>query len=468
MMWLSVIACAVSTSTSQGQEPDRPDVLLISLDTLRADRLGAYGHEGGLTPNLDRFAADAVVFEQAIAPSNETLFSHAALLAGRHVSELGPVTYAFGYPDDVPTLPGVLGLYDVQSAAFVGGGHLNPVFGLGRDFDAWVNVAEWGSLFHSVPPALEWLDARATDDPYLLLVHGYDCHNRYLKPTPWGYSSADPMVGPEGQKIIQRIGGTTRVVDGQYFGTENFDSLFDRDRLRIWDAEGRAAVAARPGEPLNPQQLELIGGSYDGAVRYADAWFGELMAGLEARGELDDTLIIVFGDHGELLGEEGLYNHRPPLDPAVLQVPLLIRPPGGRAGRVAETVSLVDVAPTIYEALAVPPPAELSGRSLWGAVQGDPLAQQPAFAESAYRELAVVQGDVGLVFSGVSPHNPLLRSLLEAAADDGPAFRGWGTEPLSLRPALEAWRSGGTPVLEAGVVSDERLKLLQERGYWSP
>lgn len=467
-MWLFGIACVVGVGSSDGQEPTPPNVLLVSLDTLRADRLGAYGSTAGLTPNLDRFADQAVVFDHAVAPSNETLFSHAALLSGRHVSELAPVTYAFEYPQDVPTLPGVAKLYGVDSAAFVGGGHLNPAFGLGRDFDEWNNVMEWGSLYHSVPPALAWLEGRSSAAPFLMLVHGYDCHNRYLKPTPWGYSSADPQVDEAGQTVIQRVGGTTRVVQGSYYEAGTFDGLFDRDRLRIWDDEARSAAALRPGLELDEAQLGLIPDAYDGAVRYADAWFGELMAGLEEQGRLDDTIVVVFADHGELLGEEGLYNHRPPLSPEVLKVPLLIRIPGGAAGRVEQTVSLIDIAPTLYEAMKVPAPAETSGRSLWGAMQGEPLAERPAFAESAYREIATIQGDRGLVFSGLSPHNPLLRPLLASSSSDGPAYRGWGDDPAALRSELEAWRAEIQPVLEAGAVSDERLKLLQERGYWSP
>ncbi len=148
------------TGCSQPAREGPPNIILVSMDTLRQDRLGVYGNEDGLTPNIDKLAAESVVFEDAWAVSNETLYSHAALFTSRYATETGPIFDTFKLADTFPTLASVLGVYGYESAAFVGGGHLSASFELGRGFDRYHSSGNWGSLYHSVPDALAWLDAR--------------------------------------------------------------------------------------------------------------------------------------------------------------------------------------------------------------------------------------------------------------------------------------------------------------------
>jgi arylsulfatase A-like enzyme len=468
---LSLLAGCAPTAADAPPAP--PPVILISIDTLRADRLGAWGSTEGLTASLDRFASESVSFTRTWAASNETLFSHAALFTGRYPSELSAVDYNFAFPDQIPTLAGVLGVYGYTTAAFVGGGHLSPAFGLDAGFSQYTVSAEWGSLYHSVPAALSWLDQLPQTATPFLFIHGYDPHHRYLKPTPWGYAEADAGYEGLGRELVRSHVGTAKTAAGYFFPRQRFDQIFDFGQLRVWDDDARRALAAQaPGlgaRPLADTDAAHIADVYDGAVRYADAWLGLLMAGLQERGLTESALIIVLSDHGEGLGEDGVFNHRPAISEAMLHVPLMIRPPGGTAAaRVETTTSLVDVMPTVLDAIGGTLPAQLAGRSLWGAVGGAALPPAPAFAETAFRQLAVRTDEGALVFSGVSPHSPFLPALLSTSRLDGPAFTGWdGGDRAALRTALIDWRSrlSVRPLID-GEISPERLKILQERGYW--
>ena len=461
-------------ATTVAQTDDAPTpVIIVSIDTLRADRLGAYGSTAGLTASLDRFASEAVTFTSTWAASNETLFSHAALFTGRYPSELSPVDYNFEFPEQIPTLAGVLGVYGYTTAAFVGGGHLSPAFGLDAGFAEYTVSQEWGSLYHSVPQALAWLDALPDSSTPFLFVHGYDPHHRYLKPTPWGYAETDASHDGLARTLVRHPAGTAKIAGDFFFSTQRFDQIFDFGRLRVWDDDAQQALQARApsmhGKPLTAADTEHVAGVYDGAVRYGDAWFGLLMAGLQDRGLTDEAMIIVLSDHGEGLGEDGVFNHRPQLSESLLHVPLMIRPPGGTtAARVETTTSLVDVMPTVLDAIGGTLPAQLRGRSLWGAVGGAPLAPAPAFAETAFRQVAVRTDDGAMVFSGMSPHSPFLPATLAASKLDGPAFDSWGSAGRSpLREALLDWRGDldVRPMID-GEISEERLRILQERGYW--
>jgi arylsulfatase A-like enzyme len=468
----ALMACTSETEESTGAPP----IILVSLDTVRADALGAYGSSAALTPSLDRFAREAVLFEQAYAQSTETLFSHASLFTSRYPSELGPVDYTFSFPDGTHTLASILGVHGYQTAAFVAGGHMSPVFGLGVGFETYQSDREWGSLQQTVPPALEWVAARDATQPFLMLVHGYDAHHRYLKPSPWGYLFSDPDQRGTVFDLTRKPSGTTRLVDGYYFADQSFDEIFYWREIRMRSPEAIAAIAregdARGVERLGSSDIEFIRGLYSGAVSYADGWFGELMLGLEEQELLDEAIIVVFSDHGEELGEEGLFNHRLSLDERLLHVPLMIRLPGAENGgmRVSERVALLDILPTLLDAASVAPLAEARGQSLWGIQSGEPVSGHDyVYAESPARAIAA-HGPAGtLEFTGMAPHSPFLVSMLESAALEGPAFESsfTGTPRSHARDALLSWRRSlpASPD-SAGALDAERRRVLQESGYW--
>ncbi len=457
-----------------------PSMVLVSLDTLRPDRLGAYGSTDGLSPNLDHFAREAIVFDHCYSQANETLFSHASMLTGRYASELDRITYRFKLPESIPTLPQVLGLYGYETAASVAGGHLHPHFGLNRGFDTYVIPREWGSLFHTVPRAMSWLDELSGQSPFFLFLHTYDNHHRYLKPSPYGFLRADPNYTGAGQQAVLSLMGTISIFDGYYFGNKEIGELVDFRTLRLRDERSRATIRAAGENPvykakkLLQPDIDFIRDVYDGSVAYVDAFFGLFMAAMEQRGLLDNTVIVVMSDHGESLGEHGLFNHRYSLRNEDTQTVLMIRLPGGKGGgrHVGSLTGLIDIMPTLLDFAGANPPADLRGHSLVPALRGQELPERNAiFTEGSFRMVSARNQDAFLVFSGISAGSPFIGDMIESADLLGPAFLASPGADLTtmedLRSAMLEWRSRTTPPPSPNEEADPALiKALRQRGYW--
>lgn len=444
-------------------------IVVLSLDTLRADRLGAWGNPRGLTPNLDRFAAESVIFDQAYAQANETLFSHSSLFTSRYASELAPLDGAFRIPRGVPTLAEVLGAYGYDTAAVVAGGHLARAYGLDRGFTVYDDASSWGSLRETAPKALRWLDTRADDAPFFLFVHGYDTHDRYLKPTPFGYAFADPGYEGAGAAVARTPGGTMVIADGRVPAGPEPLMMLTQSRPRFENGAGITQLAP-DAAVLDDADVQHLTDVYDGAVAYADAAFGTFIAGLDARGLLDEVTIVVLSDHGEALGEEGVFHHRLVLNDQTLHVPLIVRPPGGTTGRrVSALVELTDVMPTLLEVAGAQPPVDIRGHSLLAAVRGGAApGRTTAFSEGALRLLSVRGTRTRLSIEGLSPGNPYGAALLAAFPLDGVSFRVSGdpTAAPALRSALVAWREGMPRVDAAARVPSATTAEMRKHGYW--
>ena len=453
-----------------------PSVLVLSLDTLRADRLGVYGNPDGLTPNLDRLAGESVLFEQAYSQAPETLFSHGSLFTSRYPSELGRLSYSTALPEEVPTLPEVMALYGMRTGAAVGGIHLDSEYGFSRGFESYASpTREAGSLFHTLPPALDWLDSLEDDDPFFLFLHGYDTHSRYLKPPPFGEALTEPGYDRLGARIAQAKGGTDRVFNGHLMSGVTLEAMLDLTQIRhhhdgVWRSLPGWITTRR--QKLLESDIEYLRQVYDGAVAYADAWVGRTMAALEQRGLLESTFIIVLSDHGEQLGESGVFAHRYALDDTTLHVPLMMRLPGGEGGgeRIAAPVTLLDVAPTFMDFIYATPPAGIHGNSLLPVLHGQsPPVRQTVFAEGMFRMISARSEAGRLTFTGVGADSAFLPELLATSPLDGPAFDGAseGADREDLQASMLAWRSSlGTAHRASEQISATLLKELQQNGYW--
>lgn len=282
----------------------RPSVLLISMDTTRTDRLGCYGSRAGATPNLDRWAAEGVVFENALTPVPVTLPAHTSLMTGLLPQRHGVRNNGtYRVPAELPTLAALLAGAGYETAAVVGSAILDRQYGLERGFQHYDDGVGPGGLAIAERSAEQVTDAaiaqaRSLRPPFLLFVHYFDPHAAYNPPEPFA---------------------------------ERFRS-----------------------DP------------YEGEIAYVDEQIGRLRRELEALGRLDQALVVVTADHGESLGEHGEPTHGVFLYQATLHVPLLIVAPGRwRAGtHVQSLASLIDVTPTLLELTGQPTLKGVDGRSL--------------------------------------------------------------------------------------------------------
>ena len=365
---------------------DRPNLVLISIDTLRADRLGAYGHDRPTSPTIDRFAADAVLFENAVSQAPVTAPSHATLFTGLYpeahrVQNMFDGEQNTGAPPlapQIPTLAEMLRAAGYATAARVGGGNISPSIGFGRGFDSYVvlqAVHGWRAI-EQFTVASEVLSGLAGQpDPFFLFVHTYETHAPYLPLPEYRSQFVDPDYAG---RIIGDADELDRIAGGAYLSRHR--AYFER--------VDRSSVADRR------HLLDL----YDACIRYADDAVAVLLDRIESLGIADHTIVVLLSDHGEQFGEHGGFEHDA-LWQEVLHVPLVMRVPEGvRPGwhgrRVSETVGLVDVVPTLLALMDLPAPDHLQGHSLVARVEDD--ADEPAWAFSQYRArkgTALLAGD---------------------------------------------------------------------------
>lgn len=310
----------------QGRAP-RPNIILVTFDTTRADRLGAYGYEHGLTDSFDDLARRGVVFERAYAPTPITLPSHATMLTGLYPPEHGLRVNGSGkLPDDIPFLPEILKQQGYDTGAFIAAPVLDSQYGLDRGFDAYDDEFSSTAESHGEPrrdgkvivdSAIRWLQQR-TDKPFFCWIHLYDAHGPY-----------DPRVDTYQQRFEPR--------------------------------------------------------PYDAGVAWEVQQFGRLTDYLDDQSLQSSTLIVVAGDHGEGLGDHQEDEHGMLVYNSTLHVPFLFVGPEEHCQpgiRVSPTVSLADLMPTVLDVLQIPVPKHLSGRSLSDALKGQELEARDCYAEA--------------------------------------------------------------------------------------
>ncbi|TAH39312.1 MAG: DUF229 domain-containing protein [Planctomycetota bacterium] len=331
------------------------NLILISLDTCRADRLGVYGAARGNSPRLDAFAQECAVFTDCWAQSTSTGPSHRSLFSGQFVHRHGMHD---NYFTEAPyTLAGVLAGAGWRTAGFSGGGYVRKKYGLDQGFEVFREPAGQPytrDLPEVLPVAREWL-AQAVAEPFFLFVHGYDPHCPYWPPEPWRSQYA-----------------------GWYQG-----ALDARDKCGRQDFE----PLIRSGE-FGAEERRYVSDLYDAAVASADDQIGRFLDELRARGLLERSLVVFLSDHGESLGEHDWVGHTRMWEEQ-LRVPLMIRFPGGEhAGRYDDPVMLVDVFSTVLGALSVPAPEGAQGIDLMPRLRGGaPLpAERLRLAQFGARE----------------------------------------------------------------------------------
>ncbi len=314
--------------------PERPSILLVSLDTLRADHMGLYGYERDTTPHLDQLARESVVFERALAPASWTLVSHMTMLTGLYPNQHGVVSGEWALAHEAPLLAERLRREGYQTIGLYFEGWIHARHGFDRGFDVFRAHKDAREAGEHLSEELAKLDR---DRPFFLFLHLFDVHCGPLANAP----------GPV------------------------YDCPAPYDRMFLPDAPERLPQVSEgelwkvPGL-LDALSLEGLVALYDGGIRFVDDELGGWIEGWKERGLLANALLVVTADHGEALGQRGNINDHGGGYQEGLRVPLLVRwPDGRRAGeRVRDPVHLVDVVPTALEFAGLAPDPALPGRPL--------------------------------------------------------------------------------------------------------
>jgi arylsulfatase A-like enzyme/Tfp pilus assembly protein PilF len=317
---------------STSLDPSETNVILITLDTLRTDRLSCYGSDLVDTPNIDGFADEGVRFSDAAGTVPFTLPAHSSILTGLYPPGHGVrenVGYVLG--EDLPTLAAILGQGGWDTAGFVSAFVLDGRWGIDRGFNHYFDDFDMAQMEspdmasvqrrgdETVAEAVRWLDHRPSAKPFFLWLHLYDPHEPYQPPEPYA-----------------------------------------------------SRFSGRP---------------YDGEVAYTDSLIGDFRAALEERGLLDRSLVILTSDHGEGLGDHGERFHGYFIYDTTIHVALIVRlPDADHGGRVVDqVVSHVDLMPTILDAVQRAAPADLHGRSLLPLLLGEDIPwDRTVYSESLY------------------------------------------------------------------------------------
>ena len=350
--WIS-IAIFLSCAHTQKQL----NVLLIGIDTLRPDHLGCYGYDKPTSPNLDKLAGEGVLFENTLSPSPWTLPSFATVLTSLYPTQHGANACGARIKTTFPALPMMLLKHGYTTAAFINAPYLYPGAGMSRGFELYdvMPASLDRSAAGTTRDALAWLEGHS-ENPFFLFVHYFDPHYPYAPPEEYRgrFGPADPGAGGP--------------VPGK---------LFDPDMLR--DSRRDDAIDV---DDVTEAQWAYVKGLYDGEIAFTDQAVGDLIAGLEAKGLRDRTVILVLSDHGEELGEHGSFEHGHTLYNELLRVPMIVSLPGviPENQRVARQVRLVDVTPTLLDLLGYKPSTHVEGVSLVPLMKGDTELATPASA----------------------------------------------------------------------------------------
>ena len=340
-----VVACALPFGCAPeapgplaGAYP-RHNVVLISVDTLRADHLGAYGYTRPTSPMIDAIARQSVLFERAFAPVAATWPSLASLLTARRPHNTNVRANGELLADDVPTLATVLGERGWTTASFVA----NACEAFTRGFDARACAKDPVVSTR----ATAWL-AEAPPEPFFLWLHYLAPHEEY-RPPP----------------------------DFDLFTRADYDGPFDGNRREV----NRATLGEVSMSDADREQVIAL---YDGEIRFTDALISQVWQTLERRELLEKTLVVVTADHGEELGDHhGYFYHICSVHEPALHIPLMIRLPDGRhaGARVEGLVENIDVVPTLLALLGEPLPSDLDGTSLLPHMEASPPESRRAVSE---------------------------------------------------------------------------------------
>jgi len=463
---LGLAACGKPLSGPPVEPPSEPPVgaaaelprienlVLVSIDTLRADHLGCYGNTVVETPNMDRLAREGVLFTAHTSSAPTTLCSHTSLMTGTYPHTHGTPRNGFKVPAENLMLAEVLHDAGFRTAGVIGAFPLSAEFGFAQGFDTFDEDRKrsGGKVNEAVRRVLESRSATDAAGRFFLFVHYWDVHYPYDPPPPY---------------------------DRRY-RTDDLELKRTRHEL----AEVRKGIAAGEDES---QRNEALRGLYAGEVSYVDAHVGELLAMLEEFELLDRSLIVLTSDHGESMDEHWEHwDHGESTYEVSVHTPLILRLPGTvlAGSRHTEVVGNVDVMPTVLDLLGIESPGAMDGTSFADLLAGEQgVPRPPVFAEGTKPHAEETDEDVWLNADNCrtiragnwklvqrTPEDEL--ELYDLARDPGEtndllatASGAPGDLVRELTDRLEAWSARVPRHRAAHDLSEEALRQLESLGY---
>ena len=442
--WRTPLGSQVAKAASLPVESP-PVVVLVSIDSLRADHMGCYGYDRDTTPFLDSIAAEGVTYSAAIAASSWTLPTHITMLTGLEPTEHGVRTDGSRLALDVLTLPEVLQAHGWQTAAIVSAPYLDARYGLFRGFESYDDFSvpiECGNGPHRwfTGPTLEAAvervleDRRDRDDPrpLFLFLHLWDTHYDYVPPAP-------------------------------------FDRLFDPNYAGSVDGRNFELGAAVHPE-MAERDLQHVVALYDGEIRGVDSSLQRVAESLEAHGLWRDCLFAVTADHGDEFFEHGNKGHRKTLFEESVRVPLIVRDPRARsnASQVGQPVGHAEIPRLLLDAIGIAVPPSMSAQASQIAEPGGDLSSV-ALSELEFRLASARTRN----FKYIRDAEDGERWLFDLRVDPGEQHNAVDAHPEFVA-ALDRWLSerlerGSTSVGAESLSLDSRhRKMLEELGYLEP
>jgi arylsulfatase A-like enzyme len=414
----------------------RPNVVLILIDTLRADHVGHLGYERTTTPHLDALAEESWVFERATSAAPWTNPAFAAVFTGREPRTLFSGGAAMKIPESVPRISQLLSAEGYQTAGIISHSFLGEEYDFHLGFDLWDQTNIKGPLGNTSPlitdRALSWLD-EPPSQPFLLVLHYFDPHSDYRPRL--GFTFGEP-----------------------YQGTVHSG----------WGNIHRIQQQAREGL-LSAEDIQHLRDVYDSEIGWTDSHIGRLLDGLRDRGLFDDALVVVTADHGEAFMDRPSrwIGHGENLHQELIRVPLIVHLPGQTASeRVPGPVGTIDVLPTILDVVGAEAASspEFAGRSLVG-----DRPDRPVFSETQRRghHESITQGRWKLIYTPTKGAT----ALFDLEADPMERRDESGAHPDiadELLAALKSWERRNAPPSAAArlpEVSEAEKERLRALGY---
>jgi arylsulfatase A-like enzyme len=429
----AIVVLAIAALLPACGPPDdperRPNVLLISIDALRGDRLSCAGYDRHTTPFLDRLGAGGIRFSQTFVnthgtpPSHATLFSSLYQQSHRVGMDAGPEdTAAHRLPESIELLPEILARGGWTTVAVTGGGYLSQSFGYARGFQSFSDQAR--NIEQGTAMLIDALAAAPHDQPVFAFYHSYQVHSPYTPPEAYQhlFGEHDSSVEPTSEALL--------------------------------------AIQTNPRKRLDRRDFDYLEALYDREIRYTDDTLGAMFDRLEASGFLDHAIVVVTSDHGEEFGDHGGLLHGGSLFDELLHVPMIVSGSGIPSGVVdPRLASTIDVAPTILGAVGIEPPPQMEGSDLLAAAAPD-WSRQRVFSQYGSSLYSVRSQRWKLILRGGG--RVLLFDLRRDPAEQRNVSDRFPDVTDRLRSELRSWRSE-RPRLDLESATSIKLSKQEEQ-----